>query len=290
VEAKRARQLFATHADAVAYIDVGLPNGDRSIGSAFHVGEGVFVTARHVVENNDILEVKITEPLSVSADEHLKHRFGRDPTEAEIEQENALYTRNGEVPRFRYYQEPLHVSEGPYFPSDADLDVAVFRVDNLHPACGFVRLGVHFDDWIPRAQWQMSEAIVLGYPPIPMVSEPVLIPARVEIHAFVQPRHSRYMHFILSAVPRGGFSGGVAILESGDALGLVTSSFVEGGKPTEVGFFAVLSIEGIVNCLAKHGLYVTTQRQYHTSILQIDPAPMLEGLFRDVGDAEQGLS
>src|SRR6267143_568754 len=45
-----ARQLFATHASALAYLDVEDQQGDRAIGSAFHVGEGVFVTARHVLE------------------------------------------------------------------------------------------------------------------------------------------------------------------------------------------------------------------------------------------------
>jgi hypothetical protein len=36
-------------------------NGDQGIGSAFHVGEGVFVTARHVVEGMTIRELGITE-------------------------------------------------------------------------------------------------------------------------------------------------------------------------------------------------------------------------------------
>jgi hypothetical protein len=148
----------------MAYVDVKLPNGDRSLGTAFHVGEGVFVTARHVVENNSIIEVKITEHLGILAREYLRPILHREPTDEEVARQNETYRRDGEIPRFRYYHEPLHVSDGPYFSSAADLDVAVFRVDNLNPAAGIVTLGVHWDDWIYRVQWQMSEAVVLGYP------------------------------------------------------------------------------------------------------------------------------
>ena len=60
MDSREARKLFHEHATALAYIDVKKPNGDRSVGSAFHVGDGVFVTARHVVENKEDVEVRIT--------------------------------------------------------------------------------------------------------------------------------------------------------------------------------------------------------------------------------------
>jgi hypothetical protein len=50
-----SRELYERYASAVAYIAVKLPDGGQTIGSAFHVGEGVFLTARHVVEDNQIL-------------------------------------------------------------------------------------------------------------------------------------------------------------------------------------------------------------------------------------------
>jgi hypothetical protein len=193
-----ARKLFAYHADAMAYVDVEDANGDRGLGSAFHVGDSVFVTARHVVEHKSIIEVKITEPIEVPDYGSLK-----PPAE------------NVQIPKRHYYNEPLHLSDGPFFSTDDNLDIAAFRVDNLNPAAGVIKLGVHYDDWLERDYWQMSEAIVLGYPPIPMVNAPVLIGAKAEIHTYVKPRHSHYVHFILSTTPRGGFSGGVAIHENG---------------------------------------------------------------------------
>jgi hypothetical protein len=100
-----------------------------------------------------------------------------------------------------------------------------------------------------------------------MVNEPVLIPARAEIHAYIVPRHAPKIHFVLSATPRGGFSGGVAIHESGAALGVITSSLVHNGNIEEFGFFTVLSIEGIIQCLEEFDLFPEFQRNHHDSIL-----------------------
>ena len=41
----------------MAYVAAQAADGSFRRGSAFHVGEGVFVTARHVVENLRIIEV-----------------------------------------------------------------------------------------------------------------------------------------------------------------------------------------------------------------------------------------
>jgi hypothetical protein len=209
MDSSTARRLYADHAHALAYVDVEKPNGDRNIGSAFHVGEGVFVTARHIVEGNKIVEVKITEPV-------------------------ALNTRE-------YFQE---VYKGEFSDEDARKHDA---------AC----------------------AIVLGYPPIPMVNEPRLIAAKVEIHTWVVPRHIQRVHFIVSGTPRGGFSGGVAIHESGHALGVITSSFGKDNQPEQLGFFAVLSIEGIVECLAQNKLFPEFQRKHYESLLGFDPTSIL---------------
>lgn len=56
MDSRQARRLYAEHSTALAYVDVEKPNGTRGIGSAFHVGNNVFVTARHVVHGNKILK------------------------------------------------------------------------------------------------------------------------------------------------------------------------------------------------------------------------------------------
>ena len=57
MDSNTAQELFKRFAGAIAYVAVEGQDGVQGIGSAFHVGEGVFVTARHVVENLKILEV-----------------------------------------------------------------------------------------------------------------------------------------------------------------------------------------------------------------------------------------
>ena len=61
MESGKARALFQKYAAALAYIEVKDRHGDFHIGSAFHVGEGVFVTARHVLDGYAVTKVGSTE-------------------------------------------------------------------------------------------------------------------------------------------------------------------------------------------------------------------------------------
>ena len=56
----------------MAYLEVEATNGDREIGSAFHVGSGIFVTARHVVQGKRIVEMRQTEPVTVGSRENFQ--------------------------------------------------------------------------------------------------------------------------------------------------------------------------------------------------------------------------
>jgi len=266
MDSSTARRLYAEHAHALAYVDVEKPTGERNIGSAFHIGEGVFVTARHVVDGNRIVEVRITEPVLLTSREYFREVLKKEVSDEEITKHAAL----GDRGLHRHWLDPLEIVEGPCFADNPELDVAAFRVRDIHRAAGVVKLGIHWDDWVVRHLWQLSDAIVLGYPPVPMVNEPRLIAARAEIHTFVVPRHVPKLHFILSGTPRGGFSGGVAIHEEGDALGVITSSFGKDNQPEQLGFFAVLSVEGIIECLTQNRLLPEFQRKHHESILGID--------------------
>jgi hypothetical protein len=273
MNSNEARALFYQHANAMAYIDVQLPDGTRSIGSAFHVGEGVFITARHVVDGNKIIEIKVTEPVPISTSEFLRTVLGNDMGAMGFDINDDTFVRQyeesscsatGQVPMFKHWLDPLPISKGPYYLDNPAFDVAVFQVKDIHPSTGVIKLGVHWDDWVVTGFWQLSDAIVLGYPPIPMSNSPVLLAARAEVHTVIIPRHAPSVHFILSAVPRGGFSGGVALSESGEALGVVTSELTHADVPVASGFMAVLSIEPIVACLRSHGLWPAIQEQHHS--------------------------
>lgn len=268
MNSRQATTLYQRYACALAYVDILRPNGDRGIGSAFHVGNGVFVTARHVVEGNSIVEIKITEPIAIDTREFLSIHAANPPDENAVKRQEQAYEKvTGVKPMYKHYMPSLQIVDGPFFSNANSLDVAVFRVREIHINTPAIPLGFHWDDWVIRGPWQLSDAIVLGYPPVPMVNEPLLIPARAEVHTYICPRHAPKIHFILSATPRGGFSGGVAIHENGEALGVITSSLVENEKMEELGFFTVLSIEGVVQCLEEFQLFPEFQRVHHESKL-----------------------
>ncbi|MBI1424429.1 MAG: hypothetical protein GC149_13375 [Gammaproteobacteria bacterium] len=245
------------YASALAYIDVETQDGIRCIGSCFHAGEGVFVTARHVIEGASIVEIKLTEPVAVTTEEF----FSGLNEEAVQNYDNHMSEVLGEVPRFKKFQSSLTIECGPYFHPDPRVDVAVFKVSSVHRETSVVRLGSHLDDWIARFDWQLSEGIVLGYPPIPLTSEPHLVAVRAEVNAVINLYSSRHVHFILSAIPRGGFSGGLALSEYDFALGLIAQSLLKDYRSEETGFFAVLSVEPIYECLSHHKLLPAIQKE-----------------------------
>lgn len=168
---------------------------------------------------------------------------------------NYLHGPEGESIRVHHIgRQALRIKMGPFFHKEASVDVAVFQVDGIDPRTPFVELGGHLDDWLGEGDFVLTEAIVLGYPPIPQTNDPHLVVARSEINAVVDVRHAPHLHFILSATPRGGFSGGLAVLDGGVALGVITSSLVANSAAAELGFFAVLTVEPIYVCLAEHKL------------------------------------
>lgn len=245
-----AREIFNKFAGAMAYVAVENPDGGQGIGSAFHVGEGVFVTARHVVEGVRIREVRTTERTYVDL----------DPSAGE---QVATYIAIGDQRRPVHRVEPccLEIESGPFFHPIPGVDVAVFRVAEFDPRLPWVPLGSHLDDWLGQSDFVLAQAIVLGYPPIPLTNEPHLFAARAEINAQVALRGEEHIHFILSALPRGGFSGGLVVVEYGFVLGVITTSLLVNQAPSELGFFAALSVEPIYNCLAKHKLLPQCQAE-----------------------------
>jgi len=228
------RTLYNQYAGALAYIATRDVAGDDHIGSAFHVGEGVFVTARHVVQDQKLIQIATTSRAEIVI----------GPTSIEKQESSANV----------YFVEPRVVKlvEGPYYHHDQSVDVAIFRVEGLDPRTPRVPLGFHLDSDIEDNSFVLTEAVVLGYPPVPFTNAPRLVAARAEVNAVVDTRHTPYACFIISAIARGGFSGGLVMSEFGNALGIVTESLVSNNVPPELGFMTVLSVEPIFDCIAKH--------------------------------------
>jgi hypothetical protein len=91
---------------------------------------------------------------------------------------------------------------------------------------------------------------------------PVLIAAAAYVNAVVDLDIGGkwQMHFLLSGVPRGGFSGGVAFSRWGFALGVVTQSLLNQSGPSELGYFAATSIEVVWDCLVRSKMLPQAQK------------------------------
>ena len=220
------RDMLHTYADAVLPVVSTNADGDEGIGTAFHIGEGVFVTARHVVEGMSDVHV-ILNAQSLPGD--------------------ILRTRPNEFDRFERHAVSAH------FHNDSTIDVAVFRIERYSflPA---IPLGGHLDDWINDRDFLLNEVLVIGYPPIPFTFEPIQIATRGHVAGVADLRQAKHVHFVLSVMARGGFSGGVVFSEWNVALGIVTMSLLKDGLPEELGYLTVLSVEPILQCLEQNGM------------------------------------
>jgi hypothetical protein len=208
---KLKESLYKEYKDAMVYIEVVSNERDLSIGSGFHLGEGVIITAKHVLENKTIKSLS----------------YG------------------------------LKVESGPYFHNNESVDLAAIVVDRKDLL--YIPLGGHLDDWINNEDFMLAQTIIMGYPPIPFSAEPLLVAATAEINAIVDRYNGPHPHFIISAMPRGGFSGGACLVEWGDCLGVIVQSFGKNYEPTELGFMAVITVEPIFDFLHQNKILPQNQ-------------------------------
>ncbi|WP_313552994.1 serine protease [Brevundimonas sp.] len=216
------KEIYLRSAGAVAYVAVQKQNGDDAIGTAFHIGDGVFLTARHVVDDVAIQEIATTKSA------HLETEAG------------------GRTMRPRL----LPLLDGPHFAA-SDLDVAVFKVDLAGAALPAITLSQHTDYNLGENDMVLSDILIVGYPPVPFTTEPIQIAAEGQVNAVVRLRHSPVLHFVASATARGGFSGGPVLDIEGRAIGIVTEALSKDGAPVELGFLSLLSIEPGFDLAAK---------------------------------------
>ncbi|HEV3165301.1 MAG TPA: serine protease [Isosphaeraceae bacterium] len=234
------RELYERYAPSLAYIEVESADGVR-IGSAFHVGEGVFVTARHVVARSKLIR------LANTTDQHVADPEGNG-------------TINGKPGTFRLIPAGEgQVVSGPHFHPDPAIDVAAVVVKGLEVPP--IRLGSHLDDMLNDEAFLLRSVLIMGYPPVPFSREPLLIAARAEVNAVVDKYTGGHPHFVISAMPRGGFSGGVCLIEWNFALGVITESLITQGQATELGFMAVLTVEPIFECLSHNRILPSYQKE-----------------------------
>lgn len=244
-----AHVLFSRFAAAVAYVAVEKADGSHGIGTATHVGEGVYVTARHIVDGHKIVEVASTEHV------HLRLPEG---TQSQL----TVHAGEEEWPAHRVANEAMTLASDVVFHSDPAVDLAAFRVAGCDALTPWIPFGDHLDDWLGAGDFVLSEVIVMGYPPIPMTRRPYILAARAEVNAQVDYYDTPHVHWILSTMARGGFSGAMVVDERGIALGVVVRSVLSGEVPEELGFMSATSIEPIYQMLAEAKMLPIAQQEH----------------------------
>jgi len=205
-------------------------NESIGVGTAFHIGDGYLVTARHVVEDRTITTVKPSSNFATLTLESIEIVYPDDETVdlALIKSDFSL----------EYYM--THVS----FWGDPKVD----KVDHI-------QIGTHLDDWLDDGLI-LFDVIVFGYPNIPTSDSRQLVAVQGQVNAIIDPYiGANHPLFVISPMARGGFSGGPVLAKGGWLLGVMTSSLVTDSAIPEVGFGAALSVEPLWHLLVDNKIF-----------------------------------
>ena len=226
--------LYQSYKYSMVRITIRTELGDLSNGSAFHIGDGWLVTAAHVVNGGEIEEI-VSEYCS-----------------QDLEIEKII----------------CH--------SDERIDLAILKTNldlnhyltktTIHGAPeGFlqtdhIEIGGHLDDWIGD-ELVLSKVLLMGYPPVPFSSKPVLLASEGEVNAVVDKYNGPHPHFVISNMGRGGYRGGPVLSEFGFLLGVLTESLVVNNQSEELGYSSAISVEPLLVFLQENGVYPGKNRK-----------------------------
>jgi hypothetical protein len=102
----------------------------------------------------------------------------------------------------------------------------------------------------------MTRVLLMGYPRVPQSGEGLLVAVGGEVNAELNKLGGpNSPSFLISPLPRGGFSGGPVISEHGFLLGVMSEALVRAAEPTELGFGSALSVEPIWGMLMDNDIY-----------------------------------
>lgn len=229
---KSSRKLtfFQLYSPCIVMIESLSNDDDYAIGTAFHIGDGYLVTARHVVEDRNITSII---PASGYADISLDSVEIMYPADETVDL--ALIKSDFSL---EYYMTHVNFWGDP----------KVHKVDHI-------QIGTHLDDWIDDGL-VLFDVVVFGYPRIPTSTSPQLVAVQGQVNAIIDPYiGSKHPLFVISPMARGGFSGGPVLTKGGWLLGTMTSSLITDYSIPEVGFGAALSVEPLWHLLVEKRVF-----------------------------------
>lgn len=131
---------------------------------------------------------------------------------------------------------------------DPAIDLLVLKCIEADSFSSSIKIGTHLDDWI-KDEFLLSKILIMGFPRIPFTEKTFLVCAEAEVNAVVRLLTIQAIHFVLSSTARGGLSGGPAITDEGELLGVITSSLMSDNEHETTGFCVALSVQPLFQIL-----------------------------------------
>ncbi|WNL41967.1 serine protease [Halomonas sp. PAMB 3264] len=226
--------LYQSYKYSMVRITVRTELGDLSNGSAFHIGDGWLVTAAHVVNDGEIEEI-VSE--YCSQDLEIEKIICHSDERIDL----ALLKTNLDLNHY-LTKTTIHGTLEGFVQTD------------------HIEIGGHLDGWIGD-ELVLSKVLLMGYPPVPFSSGPVLLASEGEVNAVVDKYNGPHPHFVISNMGRGGYSGGPVLSEFGFLLGVLIESLVVNNQSEELGYSSAVSVEPLLVLLQENGVYPGKNRE-----------------------------
>lgn len=206
-------------------------SGDRHTGTGFHIGKGLIATARHVVENKRVISIdpeESSEPVSIQQ----IHLSSSEQIDVAVLETNFSLERSMHLVSYQFSNK---------------------RIPSKECKASYLPLQETYDDWI-GSELILSKCIIMGYPVIPTMYQTTIVAVAADVNAVADSYLRTHAHYILSAIPRGGFSGAPVISEYDFVLGIVTTSFLKDDEAMQLGFCGAVSVEPLFTLLTEKNL------------------------------------
>jgi hypothetical protein len=224
-----AFELYNDIKDQVLVIQVE-KKGNISAGTAFHIGDGLLVTARHNLEDS---------------------KFTIETVYGESVEYGAFHCLNDE-------DADVAIIQSDYKSSGIFLGIG----EQTREPAKFIKIGSYFAPSDLAPLYLLDDVFIFGFPPIPMTKRAELVAVRAQVNALVNTRHSNYSVFILSSIARGGFSGGPVIDQNMNLIGVCIEALFADHKPIETGFAAAICIDPLLDLLYRNRFFPTGNDQF----------------------------
>jgi len=238
VQMKSLMSLYQTYKVCVLRITTEKKEGKLSTGTGFHIGDGYIVTARHIVEWANLVEITSGE---------LTHSFQK------IIVENIYYPNDTRI--------DLAVLKTNFSLEYYMTKVAIIENGKEREKEDHIQIGGHLDDMFGD-ELTLSRVILMGYPKVPFVEQAVLFATAGEVNAVIDGHNCPHPQFIISPMAKEGFFGGPVISEYGFLLGVLTESLDEGKRESELGFSAAISVEPLLVLLQQNEIYPASNGEF----------------------------